>query len=228
MTKNASYSREIVRTPYYVAHQYPGGPVGIILSTDGKATDGTPDNRPRELTRIVDENGLVNYYKEAEEDSELYWRKIVGEVLAKQVVKPAVKRQGDKWTGTWERSILGEFPEHYKLYTHYKGDRHNARTDHYLYGSKYVKCFRSPAEFAYHAIWLMLGSPLKVNGNPACRCTYCDPSRTQEEISRELGLLSTEPQRSKEDDKNPRPKRVKTAHVSAPIMAKDYTKLNLN
>lgn len=98
---------------------------------------------------------------------------------------------------------------------------------HPLTGSKHVKVFRSPAEFAHHLIWLMTGSPLKRDGEPNCDCVYCDPSQTQAEISYRLGLRRKDlPAVSGRGDgaKKPRVRR-KRSPSPASIPFKDYTKL---
>ena len=81
--------------------------------------------------------------------------------------------------------------------------------------------FRSPAEFAPHFMWLMLGHP-----EGGCRCQYCT-GRPQDEVSAELfGYLpKSEPMKKGKgtaaENKKPKTKKVKPA--DQPIMAKNYT-----
>lgn len=90
--------------------------------------------------------------------------------------------------------------------------------------------FRSPAEFFFHAKWLMEGM------KGACRCAYCDPSRTQGEISEKYSNYTKNKRKvdaTKEDDENGKEKalagrRKRRKVESAPIMAKDYRELNLS
>jgi hypothetical protein len=87
-----------------------------------------------------------------------------------------------------------KFPENYTLWIHKSGvvtDRGNPRHDAYLYGAPHLgrrtarsqtsaTIFRSPMEFAPHAIWLMRGS------TGQCDCKYCIPDQNQIDINRRL------------------------------------------
>lgn len=197
------------------------------------ATDAESDMRPPNTTRQIDEHGEVNYYAAADnsilEDRKLLanWKEKLGEALTRDVVKAAVFQQKDTWTGKIENSTIRDFPAGYELFIHRKGDHYSPRIDAYLYGSRHVKCFRSPAEFVNHAKWLMQGSPLKSNDKPDCKCKYCDQSQTQEEISIQLRLRNAPSRDRKRDrDNDGRPRRPRTAHGSGFVPAKDYTKLN--
>lgn len=84
--------------------------------------------------------------------------------------------------------------------------------------------FRSPLEFFNHLKWLLDGQPMKGNGKPACECVYCNPSRTQAEISESLGAYHKRDPRTgggkggKGSGAKPR------ASASTPIAYKDYRK----
>ncbi|KAI0930291.1 hypothetical protein AcW1_009025 [Taiwanofungus camphoratus] len=226
-------SVNIVKTPFYEAFQHPSNFVGIILST--VATDGDPSSRPLETSRDPDENGLVDYFEEADEKTVTSWKLKLGEGLVREVIRKKVLAKGERWTG--ERAILSNFPEHYKLYIHKSGERHDPRRDAYLYGSRHVKVFRSPAEFVLHVKWLMEGSPLKSDGRPDCSCRWCDGTHTQEELTHRIfgWNFNSRDQKGKEKDGKrhhdvkgkdglKRPK----ASMPTSIPAKDYTKLNLD
>ncbi|KZT08329.1 uncharacterized protein LAESUDRAFT_697177 [Laetiporus sulphureus 93-53] len=222
----------IVKTPYYSAYQYSGGAVGVVL--EPRATDADPHNIPPQTTREPDAEGKVWYYERENEENDKDWRKKLGEVIARQVVEQDVKRQRDQWSGNPKTSILFEFPVGYTLWVHYTQDRHVPRHDTYLYGSRTVNNFRSPAEFAEHLIWLMNGSAVDRDGNTLCRCVYCCPGRTQEEISAELGVRRPSDKKEKrrsgqEEGSGSRPAgRRRKSTVVTTIPAKDYTKLNTN
>ena len=84
--------------------------------------------------------------------------------------------------------------------------------------------FRSPLEFFNHLKWLLDGQPMKGNRKPACECVYCNPSRTQAEISESLGAYHKRDPRTgggkggKGSGAKPR------ASASTPIAYKDYRK----
>ena len=165
-----------------------------------------------------------------------------------RAILPSVPCQPDK-------VFLANFPAHYTLWVHKKGDPHAPRKDHYLYGesssrciaavrmvinnllstltgSRYVAQFRSPMEFCLHLKWLLDGQPMKENGRPDCRCCYCDGSVPQGEISSAFGRYhpSRRDRDKKDRDKGGGGKRPRTkasrAAASTTIPFKDYTKLN--
>ena len=98
-------------------------------------------------------------------------------------------------------------------------------------GSRWVHVFRSPAEFRLHLKWILEGQPMKPTRKPNCRCCYCDPSRTQGEISKELGMIHPNPDRKpggrggRGKGGGPGGKQRSTTNSGA-ITFKDYTKLN--
>jgi hypothetical protein len=119
---------------------------------------------PSSTERVVDENGEVDYMHlhipGDGTDSDLLWRGKLGSFIARYILE----LKG----ATTEKLLIDEFPANYRLYTHFKGPAHTPRSDQYLYGVS-GKIFRSPAEFALHAIWLWDGQPK----DDPCQCPYC-------------------------------------------------------
>ena len=92
------YSDPIVETPRYSAYSYPGGAVGIELKPH--TTDAIPQRVKSSLPER-DEHGKFNQWVVANAASEeretwLDWMKKLGKILAKEVVKEDLKRQGDR------------------------------------------------------------------------------------------------------------------------------------
>ncbi|CAL1707608.1 unnamed protein product [Somion occarium] len=211
----------ILETPHYVAYQRATDrSIAIELRED--ATDVASDRRPSMTVKHVEEDGTVNYYEEATSETQNKWKRALGPLLAKFVVKPAVQLEGNKFTGNVTSSALFEFPRGYKLYTHKKGDHYDPRKDNYLIGSQHVRAFRSPQEFFLHAKWLMEGQAYNSDGTRACGCCYCNPAVTQSDIARQYGTghISDKPRRQRTS--RPRPA------TSGVIQAKDYTKFNVS
>lgn len=117
-------------------------------------SDGASSRRPnKDMSALVKEDGTVDYMQECTGDDPAlnYWKGKIGTFLAEAVLGlPEAK--GRKY-------ILSRLPQGYRLFLHKKGDRLNPRTDAYLRGSTNVHSFRSPAEFFFHAKWLLLGCP---------------------------------------------------------------------
>ncbi|KAF8605719.1 hypothetical protein BDV93DRAFT_521532 [Ceratobasidium sp. AG-I] len=122
-----------------------------------------------------DDNGFVDYSAALSPSDPHYerWCVHVGKWAAKTLGLPRGKTY-----------CLDGFPEGYTLYCHYKTEtKDDERTDYYLYGSKGVARFRSPNEFAPHALWLL------TRAEPGtCKCIYCRKGYTQTEVDKELGL----------------------------------------
>ncbi|PCH43766.1 hypothetical protein WOLCODRAFT_144682 [Wolfiporia cocos MD-104 SS10] len=219
-------NKQIVQTPHYAAYEIQtpdplGNPIAIFL--DERETDAAPGrSQPVNVSfdQTPDEDGCVNYFAKASEKTEDAWKSVLGRVLARDVVRQDVRKQGDVWRGDPSRSMLAEFPTGYQLYTHRTGDPSCPRTDEYLYGSESVHCFRSPQEFAEHTVWLAKGRTTR------CHCCYCDKSRTQTEISEDLRLRA--PAHVRERRKSIIHKmRSRARRPKSPIMVpKDYTKLD--
>ena len=92
------YSEPIVETPRYSASLYPGGAVGIELKPH--TTDATPQRVKSSLPER-DEHGRFNQWVVAGADTEAKatwhdWMKKLGKIIAKEVVKEDLKRQGDR------------------------------------------------------------------------------------------------------------------------------------
>lgn len=64
---------------------------------------------------------------------------------------------------------------------------------------------------------------MKSNNQPDCECCYCDPSRTQGEISEALGMFHPNPHKKEGDKRGSGQRRVPQPAES--ITYKDYTKL---
>jgi len=223
-TVSSRWSSCVPSASHHAGYSYAGehytvaGNVITIL-----ASDGVPNRRPtaQPLIREVKENKKINYFQplEANDEAAIEWRTKIAKLLARVALNR--KRYVDE--SLWR---LAKLPQNYTLYVQKNGfasNERNARTDYYLYGSKHVKAFRSPAEFAFHGKWLMDGEPLKANGRPDCECCYCS-NRPQKAITKELrggsgpvqdtqpsGPQHTQPRRTR-DPKTP----------DLPVMAKDY------
>jgi len=173
--------------------------------------DGTKAFRPtrEELTRVVLEGGVIDYMHECTGADPILklWKTKIGSFLAQHVLKlPDAK---------YRKYILSSLPEGYNLFDHRKGDRYNPRHDAYLYGSKTAAVFRSPAEFFFHAKWILLGCPTpgSVPGHneelwgPAlpeeitdrCACTYC-AGTSQEYISKNFSNYTPSKRAHKEKE----------------------------
>ncbi|TFY50380.1 hypothetical protein EVG20_g11553 [Dentipellis fragilis] len=160
-------------TRYYTIHEN----VITILKSDANPTC-MPNG---DLEMQVAADGTVNYFEKVKmgDGTMKDWLKKLGAVLANEVAKkPPTRAGGPTWT-------LSEFPQDYVLWMHYKGKVGNPRKDPYLYGSSIVNQFRSPKEFAPHAIWLMEGGKRNSHGRPLCKCQYCS-GRSQMGISNQL------------------------------------------
>ncbi|KLO14603.1 hypothetical protein SCHPADRAFT_903136 [Schizopora paradoxa] len=116
---------------------------------------------------------------------------------------------------------LDEFPKNYKLYVHLKGDKDHPRKDYYLIGSQWVRKFRSPEEFVFHAKWLAFNGPLDVRGRPACACKYCggsDQTEIGNYLDKKVGYSASHHGPFK-------PTRRRNSVEEKPILFKDYTRL---
>ncbi|KAH9931112.1 uncharacterized protein BXZ73DRAFT_18741, partial [Epithele typhae] len=158
-----------------------------IIPTPNQATDASPRNAPRDGVALRGDNGQVNFYEPAPDKLELHWRRKLGKKLYEEMISKELEMHGIPHEKPDQISLV-PFPSGYSLWRQKKGDQHVPRVDGYLFGSDLVHHFRSPAEFYYHLKWLMQGQPRKVNGQPKCLCKYCDGTRTQTEISQELGM----------------------------------------
>ncbi|KIJ49613.1 hypothetical protein M422DRAFT_777542 [Sphaerobolus stellatus SS14] len=167
-------------------------------------SDGNKEFKPApsETKQTENADGFVDYLKECTGDDPTlkHWKLKIGQFLARYVLK-RTDAYRIKYT-------LTNLPEGYSLWVHYRGDKYTPRSDAYLYGSRTVHLFRSPAEFFFHAKWLMQGMPVpKTDSAPVqhdeelfgdvlpedlddrCMCVYCykykfTPNNGQEYISR--------------------------------------------
>ncbi|KAF6761617.1 hypothetical protein DFP72DRAFT_879139 [Ephemerocybe angulata] len=111
---------------------------------DFPRSDGDQRTWPRNTTDEV-RDGEVNYMQALPIDHPvaIKWRLAVGNVCAVDIggITP-------------DKAILRGWPANYQLYDHHKGPANgNIRHDIYLYGPQ-SRRFRSPKEFAPHALWL--------------------------------------------------------------------------
>ncbi|VDC02093.1 unnamed protein product [Peniophora sp. CBMAI 1063] len=200
---------------------------GVVVVLDPEASDGDARRAPTaEQQRLkVDSEGRTDQYVKLAEGSETYnhWMRTVGNLVAYHVCGQTIAN-----SKRWRIRL----PMGYTLWHHVDGtvsdDPKNARRDPYLYGSTTHGTgktpFRSPAEFAPHFMWLMLGRP-----QGECRCQYCS-HRPQDTVSSELfGYLPKDAEEQERvgssngtgtGGKKPQKKRKKDG--DKPIVAKDY------
>ncbi|KAI0047346.1 hypothetical protein FA95DRAFT_1572571 [Auriscalpium vulgare] len=202
----------ILDTPYYRVE-------GSLITL--KLSDGARERVPDEKMRVRRERkGEVNYYYpvQLEDPTHAHWLESLGEMLAKHVLGRPQVVNGPKWR-------LAAFPRFYGLWRQKKGvvdDGNEPRTDPYLYGSRTVNKFRTPLEFAEHAIWLMRGMP---ESGDACRCRYCVGGFPPQKpiTARLLGYELDEERPDSEErgeERKPRTRQLKPR--DKPIFAKDY------
>ncbi|KAI9062873.1 hypothetical protein FKP32DRAFT_1572731 [Trametes sanguinea] len=124
----------VLKTPHYEAVYMTKKTMFIVLPTDRTVSDADPDRAPTQRFPIRDEQGLVNYYEEADASMERRWREKLGIYLYNHVVKPEMARRGIQPPSKPDKVYLANFPANYTLWVHKKGDPHDPRKDHYLYG----------------------------------------------------------------------------------------------
>ncbi|VDC02106.1 unnamed protein product [Peniophora sp. CBMAI 1063] len=201
-----------------------------IISLDDTMSDGNINfvPSPEQQHKKVDARGRVDQHVQLAERDETHkhWVKTIGRIVAYHMF-------GGARNDVYFRIKL---PHGYTLWHHVDGtasEENNARKDKYLYGctthGSGKMTFRSPAEFAPHFMWLMLGRP-----EGGCKCQYCS-HRPQDLVSSELfgyvpkseDMDSPQPVRGRQasaaENKKPRAKKVKPA--DKPIVAKNYTKM---
>lgn len=141
---------------------FPTGTSDGIL--DASTTPIYPTSPPPPPTNPNSSNDPINYVTllPLTHKTSLHWLHKVGHYIAKSFLHlpnaDLVAYRMKSW------------PDHYRLYEHRTGDRHRPRRDCYLYGSRRVRCFRSPEEFYEHAFWIMNGGD---NAKEECKCKYC-------------------------------------------------------
>ncbi|KZP01462.1 hypothetical protein CALVIDRAFT_594177 [Calocera viscosa TUFC12733] len=139
-------------------------------------SDGSPHSRPT-YTKENAPPGVLNYMEVVPHSDRRNkdWRNKVGTFLMKLLPITAFARI---------QYTIADFPQHYALYSKPRlSGATEQRDDLYLYGSRYVNNFRSPAEFAFHAYWLMMDPTLD---QANCECQWCTGT-PQKELSRRLG-----------------------------------------
>ncbi|KAF9266885.1 hypothetical protein L218DRAFT_978398 [Marasmius fiardii PR-910] len=141
---------------------------------DFERSDGNSSLWPKNVVRVVDGEGHVNYMEHLPLDhpTAIHWRTSVGKALAKAF----------HWPGGPSYVLTG-WPDQYRLYCHNKGPQDSPRQDIYLFGSKATSKFRSVNEFIPHARWLFEDPTM----NPSnCECKYCS-KKSQREITANMG-----------------------------------------
>ncbi|THG94758.1 hypothetical protein EW145_g8081 [Phellinidium pouzarii] len=202
--------------PRYVEFRGPEGSQLLILKSDSDASPLRPDQE-----EIVDDKGHVEFMREAPLKTKQDWFSKVATCLV---------HDGD-WhekSGKHFTFNLVQFPDGYKLYKHYKGKKHNPRSDAYLFGSPTVLKFRSPNEFVPHAAWLIFGCPRDDNNNPRCGCRYCSkvPQKViSKRLSERTAHLKHYTGKRSARVATPTDRRKRTRSRS-PVRAKDYTRIN--
>lgn len=170
----------------------------------GDASDGDPSRRPK--------RDISGHFEPADEEMVRHWKKAIAVFLIRESGKvPYVSTQ---------EYILRDLPAGYQLFVQKKGSGEDLRTDAYLYGSKYVNRFRSPAEFYFHAKWIDHGCPINSKGKRLCGCAYCDKTRNQKEISELWSPKYTKPRKQSRTTSASRG-RIEGA-VDSELAAKDY------
>ncbi|KAI0374016.1 hypothetical protein BV20DRAFT_936201 [Pilatotrama ljubarskyi] len=124
----------IIRTPRYEAVAPTNKTIFIVLPTTDSTSDADPGRVPANTVPTRDEQGLVNYYEQADQAMERLWREKLGRYLYDHVVKEDMARQGIRPRPNPDKVYLANFPANYTLWVHKKGHPHDPRKDHYLYG----------------------------------------------------------------------------------------------
>lgn len=139
----------------YMVEDQPGTEIQVITILK---TDGRPVKWP--------DSGQGGVYVDASaNDKRTQWLRFLGRFIGEHL-----KKHAGSIIRNPMQCILADFPKHYELKLHMKGDR----VDAYLRGSQHVHQFRSPHEFALHVRWLIAGRPLRgADLKPQCCCTYC-------------------------------------------------------
>ncbi|KAJ7247607.1 hypothetical protein B0H12DRAFT_736890 [Mycena haematopus] len=149
-------------------HTLPDNPTFI----DFPRSDGDSTLFPTNTTRIVDDEGCVNFMQPVglDEPLSVKWRVGVGDAISVALQLPNANY------------VLRDFPTNYRMFDHHKGKADAPRHDVYLFGSDSRARFRSVPEFIPHAVWLM------GDGSDACKCKYCS-KKPQREITSSMGNL---------------------------------------
>lgn len=167
-----------METTYYIVHDDSSTSLKykrfiVALRDDEMSTDAGPYQVPRIFTG--DEPTQINEYVPADVAVTKRWLNKLGMIAVWDVVYGAYRDAGRDWDPN-ATVLLQRFPRGYALYIHRKGHKDDPRKDYYLYGSRHVKTFRSPEEFAPHLTWILSGQPMNANGKRDCICKYCDSS----------------------------------------------------
>ncbi|KDQ53469.1 hypothetical protein JAAARDRAFT_197286 [Jaapia argillacea MUCL 33604] len=210
------------KSPFYDV--WKAGSVTEIVIHQSDGDDRLWPGQDRQ-TKVVGEDLSVNFYDHPDEKNEKLWRKMIGNYLARKVLKQ------DGYEVDTRNCYLRSFPDGYKLFRHKKGHKDAARRDSYLFGFRRI--FRSPEEFARHAKWLMEGGASRSGPHSSCNCIYCNrEGLKQKDISEEdFGRhfsrdksQTADKGKAKEDGKEKKQRRRRISDPP-PIRFKDYRNL---
>ncbi|RDB20827.1 hypothetical protein Hypma_012012 [Hypsizygus marmoreus] len=144
---------------------------------DFERSDGDPKSWPTNTTRIVDEEGHVNFMQPLtiNDPASVRWRIGVAQGIAAALKLP----EGPEY-------VLRDWPAGYAFFDHHKGISSAPRHDVYLFG-RAARRFRSINEFIPHAIWLKQDPTLDTSN---CACKYCQ-KKPQKDVTASLppGIL---------------------------------------
>lgn len=173
----------------------------------------------------------------ASEATEKRWRKKLGQFFAMDVIKPEWEAQGRAWPRRVVQGRLQAFPTGFVLLTVPRADD-SERRDHQLRSASSTLVFRSPEEFGPHLAWILTGQPRDAEGDSACECCYC--SGVPQEVVRKrydslhelfLGCAPKAPPRARKSragsSSSTGSSTASPRSRNLPIMAKDYTQLNV-
>ncbi|KAJ7170508.1 hypothetical protein C8R43DRAFT_982000 [Mycena crocata] len=171
---------------YSNKHALPDNPAFI----DFTRSDGDSTLWPQNTTRVIDEEGCVNFMQPLglDEPLSVKWRVGVGDAISVALKLPP-----------GQPHVLRGFPSGYRMFDHHKGKSETPRHDVYLFGSETKARFRSVPEFIPHALWLM------GDGSDPCKCKYCT-KKPQREITSSMGNLLRSSSQSPSPSRPYRPK----------------------
>jgi len=180
----------------------------LTVEIKNGVTDADSSRWPTRTEKAADQNGNANYDVSASDDKQSEWKEKLGGHLRTVLIIPELEEKG--WDDTLLESVqdahitLLDFPEGYKLYHHMSQEYQRPRTDTYLYGSTWVRYFRSPREFAMHLKWLLDDRPLTGKLRPNCKCRWCSKV-SQTEIDRKYLFLKVSPHKNQTHSRGSRP-----------------------
>ncbi len=85
-------ARVVISTPFYTAYQFPNNRVAVVPSSEITATDAELSRHPS--TEARQEDTVVNHLEVADEEAKADWKKKLGALVAKNLIKAAVETDG--------------------------------------------------------------------------------------------------------------------------------------